>query len=142
MELRNRFVSGNLAGDRTWRSTEFDKVSVRVGDIDLVRGVGTRAARCIFDTLGAKIVLPLVEVIDQQSVVIAPGMGVHRGIAIADEMEFLVFSKPEPGTWKREGGAGDAFELQDFFIEATASRHVLNVQGNMVQLLKFHEVTP
>lgn len=135
-------VARDLARNGSRRGTKFDEMPIRVGHIDLVGGVGTCASGSIFDSLGAKVIFPLIQVIDQQSVVIAPRMGMHRGVTITDQMEFLILSETKPCARKRESRAWDPLEPENFFVKATASRHVLDMQGDVVQLLKFHGVTP
>ncbi len=57
----------------------------------------------------------------------------HRP-APADEMQFLVQSQPKPRTWKVKRRTRQLFQLQYIPVKCTASFHIGDVYGHMIQL--------
>src|SRR5947199_3166828 len=76
--------------------------------------------------------LPLIQVVSPQSKMIV-FVALKEGRAmICDQVKLLVCSKAKPRSRKREGGARNLFESQNFTVKFDASFYVRDVDGNMV----------
>lgn len=89
-----------------------------------------------------QMLFPLVQVINTQGEVIATIVRVDHIRSLANDMKFLDGSQPEPRARKGERRTRDCFELKDLFIKPATCLDVANVDGDMVQFLYFHNLSP
>jgi hypothetical protein len=118
---------------------ELDPVAIRILHIKLMGAVGTDFARPIGNLAVVQVILPGVEVIDEQREVIAPMVRMHGLIPVADQMQFLIGSQPEPCAGKVEGGSRHCFQLQHLAIEAATGGNVGDVQRHVIELGDAHD---
>jgi|GEM_PF-4507582 len=78
--------------------------------------------------------LPGIQVIDQQSVMIAPIVRYDSLLALADDVQLLIVAKPKPGPWKTECRTGNRRELQYIAIERHRPLDVSDMDGYVVEL--------
>ena len=83
--------------------------------------------------------LPGVHVVHHQGVVISPVVRNHLPRPLADQVQFLLFSQPEPRPWKGKCRPRHWLQLQHVPVEVDTSLEVGNVEGHMIKLRRLHD---
>ena len=108
---------------------------VGVAQKDLPRAIGAPFAREVFGAEGVQVPLPGVEVVHLQREMIAAVVREHGFGAVANDVQLLIGSEPEPRARKREGRARDWLEPEDLMIKPDTLLYVADVNGDVVQFL-------
>jgi len=107
---------------------------IRIDHERLLGAVGPHSPRREVRLAIRQMPLPGVEIIDQESVVIAPIVRDHCLLALADDVQLLVLAQPKPGPGKAECRAGNWREAQHVPVERDRPLDVGHVDGNVVKL--------
>lgn len=121
-------------GYRARPRAQLDVMPIRIDHIRLLGAVGPQAPRRETRLTFRQMLLPGIEIINQESVVIAPIVRDHRLLALADDVQLLVLTQPKPGPGKAERRPGNRREAQHIAIERDRPLDVGHVDGNVVKL--------
>jgi hypothetical protein len=115
-------------------------VAVRILEEELHCSIRPLLDWIIFDPQFPKMIHPSGEVVGAQGKVVPTVVRVDGLTPFADEMKLLTFSESKPGPGKRKGRPGNRLETKDIPVKRATAFHVLDVEGDMVQLQYVHDV--
>ena len=111
---------------------------IRIGYENLISTIGTNTERPVRGVRRDGMLLPSLDVINQQGKMI-PSAGRYRILLTTpNQMQFLIHSQTKPCTWKIECWAWNGFQKENFVVKRTASLYVGDMQSYMIQLLILH----
>jgi hypothetical protein len=109
-------------------------VPVRVNHEQLQRTVGPRAAGDEVRAAGSQMLLPAIEIIDQQGVVVAAVVRNDFLLPFADDVQLLIDAQPKPRAGKRERRPRNGFQMQYVFIKCHAPLDIGDMNGDVIEL--------